>query len=553
MTTKRFTQVTFFLAAFLPCLAQSPAGAQIDGIVVDAITGAPVRRAAVQLRFAGASPVIVPSVENADYAAVTGPDGTFHFEQLPAGNYSLSYSRTSYLQMRSAAAGYSPRIVRVAAGQAVKGLRYGMIPQAVVSGRVVDDEGDPVEGVQVSLLAFRYSTGIRRMVRLAEAGTTNDRGEYRVPRIAPGKYFLQASLDRLPPGSSLLAASRTPGAPLVTYASTFYPGVVDPGQAIRVELNAGQELGGIDIPLQRTSMVRVSGRAMGADGAPLPHAMILLLSAQSRLVTGFGAPADAAGNFTLNNVRSGSYILSAVSGNTSISVPLEAGSTDIAGFVAQASPPVSVHGSVTVDDAGRNFSLTGVNIFLRLADSGAPLGSTRPAADGSFRLDNLPAGRYIANVNCGAPSAYVQSITAGGEELLGRDFDLSAAASGLRIAIRTDAATLNGTVEPGDGTNGKGGGQGRSAVILIPVDVRMRGVDTIPPAPVSAKNSFESRGLRPGDYLAIAFDDVDETQLQDPEFVASLEPMGTRVQLTPGATQSITLKLNAWPQTAAGN
>ncbi len=552
MANTRVALPIVFLAALLPCLAQAPAGAQIDGIVVDTITGAPVRRAVIQLRISGGGGAILPSVENADYAAVTGPDGTFHFEQLPPGTYSLSYSRSGYLQPRGSS-GYSPRAVRVSVGQAVKGLRYGLIPQSVVSGRVLDDEGDPVEGVQVSLLAFRYSGGVRRLDRLSEVGTTNDRGEYRIAHVPAGKYLLQASLDRLPPGSALLTGPRTPGAPLLTFASTFYPGAADPGQALRVEVHAGQELSGIDIPLQRTTMVRVSGRVIGPDGAPMPRAFLTLLSAQSHLPAGFGAPSDAAGNFSLNNVRSGSYMLSAVSGTTSILVPLEVGSTDIAGFTAQASPTVSVHGSVAVEDAVRNFNLATVNVQLRFADSGAPAAAVRAESDGSFNLANLSPGRYIASVFCGTPGAYVQSISAGGEELLGHDFELAVASGGLRIVLRTDSATLNGTVEAPNAAVGQADRQGRPSVIFIPADPRQRGVDAITSAPVSSKNSFEVRGLRPGDYLAFAFDDVDESVLQDPEFLTSLEPLGTRVQLSPGATQTVTLKWNAWPQTAAGN
>lgn len=552
MAHPRVTLSLLLLTALLPCRAQSQVGAQLDGVVVDTVSGAPVRRAVVQLRRSGGGPAIPQSLENADYAAVTGPDGAFHFEQLPPGSYSLSYSRSGYLLPR-ASSGYSSRVVRVSAGGAVKGLRYGLIPQAILAGRVQDDEGDPVEGAQVSLLAFRYSGGLRRLVRLNEGGTTNDRGEYRVARIPAGKYIVQASLDRLPPGVALLAASRTPGAPLTTYASTYYPGATDPGQAIRLELHPGQELSGIDIQLQRTTMVSVSGRLIGADGVPMSRAVLTLISAQSHLPAGFGAAADAGGNFTLKNVRSGSYILSATSsGNRSVSVPLDVGSTDITGLNAQASPPVSVRGSVAVEDAAASFNLAGVTVQLRFAESGAPAATVRPAADGSFSMNNLPPGRYLASVSCGSSGAYVQSITAGGEEQLGHDFDLSAAAGGLRIVLRTDSATLSGTVETQDGGASQKDGQNRPAVILFPADTRLRGGEAIVSAPVSSKNAFSATGLRPGDYLAFAFDDVDEQQLQDPEFLSSLEPLGTRVELSPGATQTVTLKWNVWPQTASG-
>jgi hypothetical protein len=541
------------LAALLPCLAQTPAGARIEGVVVDTVSGAPVRRAVVQLRLSGSVQTSGLSAESADYADFTGPDGSFHFDRLPPGSYGLSYSRTGYLMPRIST-GYSSRAIRVAAGQTVQDLRYGLIPQAVVSGRVVDEEGDPVEGVQVSLLAFRYSGGTRRLARLNETGTTNDRGEYRVARLPAGKYFLQASPERLAPGSALLAAARTPGAPVATYASTFYPGVIDSATALRVELRAGQEISGIDIALQRTTMVRVSGRLIGPDGAPMPRASLMLISAQSHLQTGFGASADEAGNFVLNNLRSGSYILHAFSSDSqSILVPLEVGSTDITGFVVRAMPPLSLRGSVTVEDAMRKLNLTSVAINVRSADTGATLAMARPAADGTFSLENLPPGRYFADVLPGASGGYVQSIAVGGEEVRGRDFDVSSASEGLRIVLRTDSVALKGTVDsPNDGT-GQGARQGHPSVILIPADARLRGVDMVPLARVASNGSFSISGLRPGEYLAMAFEDVDESQLQDPESLAVLEPLGHSLQLAPGETQTVILKWSVWPQSIAGN
>jgi len=208
---------------------------------------------------------------------------------------------------------------------------------------------------------------------------------------------------------------------------------------------------------------------------------------------------------------------------------------------------------VTVEDALRSLNLASVGINLRSADTGATLAMARPAADGTFSLENLVPGRYFADVLPGASGGYVQSITAGGDEVRGRDFDVSAASDGLRIVLRTDSATLNGTVDsPNDGT-GQGERQGHPSVILIPADARLRGLDVVPPARVSSNGSFTISGLRPGEYLAMAFEDIDESQLQDPEFLAVLEPLGRSLQIAPGETQTVTLKWSVWPQTAAGN
>jgi hypothetical protein len=538
------------LAAILPCLAQAQSGARIEGVVVDTISGGPVRRAVVQLRLGGGPSY---SIESADYATATGPDGSFRFDRLPAGAYSLSYSRSGYLLPRIST-GYSSLSITVAEGQVVKGLRYGLIPQAVVSGRVLDDEGDPVEGVPVSLLAYRYTSGMRRLTRLGASGTTNDRGEYRVARLPAGKYFLQASPEGIAPGTALLAVAKEPGAPAATYAATFYPGAIDAAQAMRVELRAGQEISGVDIQLRRTVTVRITGGLVGPDGAAMPRANLMLISAQSHLPAGFGTSADGVGNFTLNNVRPGSYLLNAfASDSRNISVPLEVGTTDITGFIARANPPLSLRGSVTLEDAARNVNLTAVGVNLRSVDSGMMIASARAEADGAFILENVPPGRYLADVFAGASGAYVQSITAGGEEVRGREFEVSAASQGLKILLRTDSATLQGTVDSSNGAAGTAERPGRPSVILIAADPHFRGIDPIRPARVSSKNTFEVSGLRPGEYLAMAFEDMDESQLQDPEFLDLLETLGTRVQLAPGGTQTVTLKWSVWPEAGAGN
>jgi hypothetical protein len=90
-------------------------------------------------------------------------------------------------------------------------------------------------------------------------------------------------------------------------------------------------------------------------------------------------------------------------------------------------------------------------------------------------------------------------------------------------------------------------------VILIPADARLRGVDVVTPARVASNGSFSVSGLRPGEYLAMAFEDVDESQLQDPESLAVLEPLGHSLQLAPGETQTVILKWSVWPQSIAGN
>ena len=66
-------------------------------------------------------------------------------------------------------------------------LTVPMFHGGAISGRVLDAHGDPVDFAQVRVL--RVPRGGR--VTSAGQAQTNDLGEYRVPRLQPGRYLVQ--------------------------------------------------------------------------------------------------------------------------------------------------------------------------------------------------------------------------------------------------------------------------------------------------------------------------------------------------------------------------
>jgi protocatechuate 3,4-dioxygenase beta subunit len=152
--------------------------ASVEGEVRNSITLAPVERAHVSLRKTSAG--------NADrYGALTNAEGKFVIANVPPGNYALQMDRTAYVDLTAAPANQ----FRLSAGEKKEGLKLKLTPTGQITGRVLDADAAPMEGLSVSA----ESGG--RSIRSA---STDDRGMFRIGGIPPGKYRVLARLNNLP-------------------------------------------------------------------------------------------------------------------------------------------------------------------------------------------------------------------------------------------------------------------------------------------------------------------------------------------------------------------
>jgi protocatechuate 3,4-dioxygenase beta subunit len=81
------------------------------------------------------------------------------------------------------------------AGQELKDLQFRLILAGVISGKIYDDDGEPMPSVEVSAVRQVYSEG-KRTHASAMRATTNDLGEYRLYGLAPGRYFVSCVYPR---------------------------------------------------------------------------------------------------------------------------------------------------------------------------------------------------------------------------------------------------------------------------------------------------------------------------------------------------------------------
>src|SRR3974390_3514911 len=134
------------LVMLLPVLAiafQKPG--TVEGAALNSVTGAPVKKALITLRS---------EADYTGYQTMTDASGRFRFDEVQPGKYALcaeaqGFAGTVPDGTRAAAPTF---LVTAGEGRNVKDLSIRLDPYAVVSGKIVDANGDPVRGATVTAL-----------------------------------------------------------------------------------------------------------------------------------------------------------------------------------------------------------------------------------------------------------------------------------------------------------------------------------------------------------------------------------------------------------------
>jgi Carboxypeptidase regulatory-like domain len=179
----------FVCAAAVCCFAQvstpgdAPAKAKLEGTVVSATTGAPLKKAIVTLE-----PESTP--DNVVFSVTTDAEGKFVFEDLEPGDYVIGAERVGYVEQgRWNRSGESGTEFELTAGSERKEFVIKLTPQGMIYGKVIDEDGDPVDEGTWHVLRSGFIDG-KRQLKEFMAGQLQADGSFVVGGLAPGKYFL---------------------------------------------------------------------------------------------------------------------------------------------------------------------------------------------------------------------------------------------------------------------------------------------------------------------------------------------------------------------------
>src|SRR5688572_11604935 len=243
----------------------------IRGRVTAQDTGAPVRRAQVRGTSAGAG---------GGRLATTDADGRFELRDLPAGQWSLTASKPGFVAQRLGQRRPFETVVPLDLqdGQQLTTANFALTRGGAITGRVFDDFGDPVANARVQVLRSQMVEGRRRLVQTGTGDETDDTGAFRLYGLAPGDYYVAATLRAGPQDFFGGAGGGAGGGERAGYAPTYFPGTGNVSEAQRVTLGLGQEMT-VSFSLLPVRSVRISGTVVSASGSPLAGGAVVLTPA----------------------------------------------------------------------------------------------------------------------------------------------------------------------------------------------------------------------------------------------------------------------------------
>lgn len=545
------------LALFLALLPFHSASAQVPqaaprypvrGTVLNSVTGEPIHGALVQI------------YTTRQRSVLTGADGAFQFAEVPAGTVNLGVQKPGYFTLQAI---QSPRAQAVFAvsGPDQPPVVIKLVPEAVISGHVTGDGGEPVENFPVQVLAERIENG-KRMRAPAQAVQTNEEGEFRLAELQPGKYFIFA-------GSSSRPDSFIPGAQPQArgYPASFYPNASELAGANAVEVTAGQRVE-LNFDLRSQPFHRISGTV---SGYPQNSGVNIQVSNAAGQQTPVGLQFNpATGTFRTQWMAAGAYTLTLEArdpqnGQAYFAAQKVNLTTDLAGVHLQLLPGLNIAVNARVEKTRSDspepqrsiFTFTGgsgrmvrremvvpVNVYLQRQDGpfaqpqfAAQVGETEGSG---LQIEGVPPGVYSVQVAPNGPW-YVQSARSGSLNLLTQNLTVEAgsAVQPIEIVLRDDFATLSGSVALSADTNA-------ATLIAIPEggQPRIEGIErALTPTGTNAPLPFEMQRLAPGTYKVFAVDRPDDFEYGNPEVLRKYSGKMREITLEPNQQGKVELDL----------
>jgi hypothetical protein len=480
-----------------------------------------------------------------EYEAITDQAGQFKVENVQQGEYAVRLERAGYV---ADAKTKRDTIVKVIAGQDNKDFVFQMLSAAVISGKIVDLEGDPVPNVDVMAIASIRGAATRTAGALMR-GATNDLGEYRIADLSPGKYIVQAT----PPKTQVRSANEKDATnDRLVYVKTYFPGTLDERQAIPVAVSAGGTATA-NFAVKASHAYRVSGTVMGIGAKEMTQLMLMTKNGQ-----GEEQNLAEGGKFDFPNMLPGAYhaqVMMVSFGNgqnpsmkmRQIHTPIEVNASDVVGLHLQMDTGGDVSGKFRAEgDESINWSELNVTL-LTVADGEdeptelqmALTQSAEVQEDGSFVIKDAPGGNCQLAVGARSDKFrdyYTKSVLLGGREVADTGFAVSPGTV-LYAVVSAKGAGIDGTVIDREGKPAAG-----ASVVTIPGGRKLGRPDAYQYARADDSGHFVMRGMNPGEFIVLAFEEM-EGNYRASEFAKKYEGKGEKVELDEGSKKSVVLKL----------
>jgi hypothetical protein len=571
-----------FLLAVLVWLAQVPSQpatqsqmGSIEGVVLE-VSGKPI--AGARVRAFWSPPPMAYSPEDLPQA-LTDSNGRFRIENLNAGGYEISVTASGYIEQTLGALpgrGNSGAVTALEPGQSLQGIILGMTPGNVIAGRITTTNGQPLVRMQV-VAARKTFDAFGSSYLLAQGwAETNDRGEYRIAGLAPGRYYIRAAsisaalIDNEVRRTTYETSRPAPILPTPgLFAPAYYPGQADPAKAAVIEVQERAEVLNIDFALSKQQTFRIWGRVTDpyTGGPPQEKFSILMFPVQVSYPTSINGTSIAnnpTGYFEVTDVIPGVYMVTAQM-QTRVLTPVEQALRMTPGVSRSQLPPPPARGVALVQVAGADVENIAITIARDLAVTGRvsvedgtvqlggvevellpvnsngqtsrAFGSAMVSAEGEFTVKNIIPYFYRVTVSNLPAGFYVKEAQLANVNLLTLPLALTRPPDGSMRIVLAKGGALAGTV-----IDTPQRPVPNQQVVLIPDASRDRG-DLYKTATTDANGRFSIQGIAPGEYKAYAWQTIEQFGYFDVEFVRRFEDKATPIRITEASEATVNLTL----------
>lgn len=535
-----------------PRAATTPTGSGIiRGQVVDATTGAPIRRATVSTfaaDFRGGRPSVL-----------TDDNGRFELTELSPGKYPVSASKSTYVgstygQTRARGPG-TP--IELADKQVVEKIVIKLSRGGVIVGRVMDEAGEPVPEVSVQPMQYRYGPQGRTLSGAGSGGwnRTDDLGTFRIYGLEPGQYYVTARPNEFAGSFGAPPAGMGP-------ATTYFPNAPDPSTAQRVTVATGRETGPVIITLVSTRLSRVRGRALMSDGQPFVNASVrVTVNDDGGTRTHSGSTTAGDGSFEVRSLPPGTFHLSIVPmGSNSgedgeiARATLTVNGDDIDGLLLVAGRTGVVRGRITTDD-GSPIVTTGMTVSPTPPTPTERVGFMPPGRvreDQTFEIKGLYGPQLFRaytppQQSPGSAPWMLKSVMLNNADIIDKplDFQPGMVIEGVELVFTQKAAELSGNVTI----------SGRATfddtlVVLFPNDETLWRDSTrfVRAARPDKDGTYRFRMIPAhDDYLLVTAVGLEPGQYMDPDFLRGVRDGALRVSLADAEKKIQNIRVSTLP------
>ena len=487
----------------------------LSGTVLNSVTGEPIRRAAVQV-----------SGRNGKMA-LTDAGGHFVIEGLAEGSVYLAAMKPGFFG--DEASNTTPALV----GKDAADVVLKLTPSGVISGRVTTKDEQPLEGFQIRVYERQNVGGRLVWADQPPQARTNDEGEFRVPGLKAGTYYVAVDQS----SGTVLSQKGVPNAREQVFTKIFYPSVSEMTAAAPIEIAPGAEVEA-SFTLSPEPVYRVSGNLTGV----VSGVATLTLERKSGDDFDFTQTVSVQNGKFDAKVPAGTYGVSAQTSDgkdlvTPGAVTIRADEADLK---LPLSAPMTIPVEIVREQGGagseRRAAVQIPGLILQLDPvssirrggivwGGSQAGGIPNVAPGTYRLDIKTSGGW-----------WVKSARSGGIDLLSDDLTIveGEKPAPIEVTVRDGAGTISGTVTPvGDPL--------RVLVLLV----QPHGARSFVRETMVMQGSFTISGVPPGDYEILALDGAVGLEYANPDV---LEPyLSDAEQVSVPLRGNVTVNLGLTP------